>query len=153
MQCHFYFLRWRDGMRTVHKLWKYKDWAEPKPEGISFQPPSTNLGLECFCLQAIMQNKVTLSSSFWTPAGWSTRLFWLKTPLHSNGFNLACLFQVLLTCSAWPHTNSGNLIFYLVLILWLVLSLPISSSFSLKPVVYNCPRKTAPLPSVSTPLK
>jgi hypothetical protein len=91
MQCHFYFLRWRDGMRTVHKLWKYKDWAEPKPEGISFQPPSTNLGLECFCLQAIMQNKVTLSSSFWTPAGWFNSAVLCQTSTQADWFKLVSL--------------------------------------------------------------
>lgn len=58
--------------------------------GVSFQPLSANLGLECFSLWDLLVNKFT-SSSFWI-LSLSTQLFWSKLlfkMIDSNWLRLA----------------------------------------------------------------
>ena len=73
--------------------------------GLSFSP--ITLGIKCNChLRGLLLKKLTLlvSAELWM-AG-STQVFWLKTPLQADWFNLASL-GLLLNCSA--HTNFGNM--------------------------------------------
>ena len=81
--------------------------TSPDLEGFSFQPPSADLGLECFSPWNLLLNKLNLSTSFWTLPGWFNSAVLAQT--ESNWPHS----QPLLNCSAWPQTNSSNLLYSL----------------------------------------
>lgn len=87
----------------------------------------------CYChLRSLLLNRFTLASSFWTLAGWSNQLFWLKLfskLSDSNWLLLASDWIVLLVLRLWQSV----LIIWLRRILQLTLSSPVSTLFSLQP--------------------
>ena len=95
-------------MNTVPKPCEFPAWAEPRVFPSLFVPAIPRP--RASSLYTIQSSKLT----------YSIRLL---------------LASEILNCSAWPHTNFSNvLIFWVLLLLCLILSSPVSRLFSLKPV-------------------
>lgn len=78
----------------------------------------------CNChFRGLLPHKLTLYSSFWTLAGWLNSTVLAQTPTQANWSNGASL-SFTLNCTAWPYINFGNKFYWLLLILWIILSSP-----------------------------